>query len=204
MAFKADHLHSLEARAYGHTEKGGLTAVAQSVAARRERALSLSGSSTSGSPNSKTSSSPEAKFHEEHLKVEPTLAQGTVTDDEANRLHSLENQTHGHTEKGGVAATAQHTVTLRTRHNPLEEELQEEKLKIEPKVKAGTVTKDEAGHLHSLEVRAHGVTEKGGVTATAQSVVAKREKALDDSSNGSTHEKQPSTGDDPRNPVFVE
>ncbi|KAF2109463.1 hypothetical protein BDV96DRAFT_636140 [Lophiotrema nucula] len=191
---EADHLHSLEARAHGHTEKGGLTAVAQSVAARRERTLSLSGSSTGGSPRS-TTSSPESKFHEERLKVEPKIAYGTVTEEEANRLHSLENKAHGHTEKGGAAATAQNTVTLRTRKDPLEGELQEEKAKIEPKVKAGTITKEEADRLHSLEVRAHGATEKGGLTAAAQSVAAKREQTLSDSSNSSGHKKQSSVGE---------
>lgn len=35
-------MHSLEARAYGHTERGGLTATAQSVVAKRERKASLS------------------------------------------------------------------------------------------------------------------------------------------------------------------
>ncbi|KAF2187035.1 hypothetical protein K469DRAFT_570863, partial [Zopfia rhizophila CBS 207.26] len=60
-------------------------------------------------------------------------------------------------------------------HPELEAELQHEYAKIEPKVEQGTVTKAEADRLHSLEARAHGHTEKGGLTAHAQSVVAKRE-----------------------------
>ncbi|KAF2786585.1 hypothetical protein K505DRAFT_200847, partial [Melanomma pulvis-pyrius CBS 109.77] len=70
-------------------------------------------------------------------------------------------------------------------HPELEEELQEEYAKIEPKVEQGTVTKEEANHLHSLEARAHGHTEKGGLTAIAQSVAAKRERqtSVSDASN---------------------
>ena len=63
-------------------------------------------------------------------------------------------------------------------HPELEGELQAEIAKIEPKIELGTVTKEEADHLHSLEARAHGHTEKGGVAAHAQSVAAKRERAL--------------------------
>ncbi|CAI6331563.1 unnamed protein product [Periconia digitata] len=59
-------------------------------------------------------------------------------------------------------------------HPELEGELQAEYAKIEPKVEQGTVTKAEADHLHSLEARAHGHTEKGGLTAAAQSVSARR------------------------------
>lgn len=60
----------------------------------------------------------------------------------------------------------------------LEPELQQELVRIKPKIEEGTVTKAEADHLHSLEARAHGLTEKGGLTAKAQSVAAKRERAL--------------------------
>lgn len=58
----------------------------------------------------------------------------------------------------------------------LEPELQAEIAKIEPKIEQGTVSREEADHLHSLESRVHGHTVKGGITAMAQSVVAKREK----------------------------
>jgi|SRR5690242_16560589 len=60
-------------------------------------------------------------------------------------------------------------------HPELEAELQQEYAKIVPKVERGVVTKAEADHLHSLEARAYGHTEKGGLTATAQSVAARRE-----------------------------
>lgn len=60
-------------------------------------------------------------------------------------------------------------------HPELEAELQQEYAKIVPKVERGVVTKAEADHLHSLEARAHGHTERGGFTAAAQSV-AKRDR----------------------------
>ncbi|KAF2855402.1 hypothetical protein T440DRAFT_153776 [Plenodomus tracheiphilus IPT5] len=63
-------------------------------------------------------------------------------------------------------------------HPEVEIELQEELAKVERKIEQGTVTKAEADRLHSLEARAHGHTEKGGITATAQSVAAKRERQL--------------------------
>lgn len=61
-------------------------------------------------------------------------------------------------------------------HPELEEELQEI-AKIEPKAESGTVT-EEVNHLRNLEARAHGHTEKGGVTAYAQSVAAKKARSV--------------------------
>lgn len=71
-------------------------------------------------------------------------------------------------------------------HPELEAEFQQEYAKIIPKVERGVVTKAEADHLHSLEARAYGHTEKGGLTATAQSVAARRESqtSISGSSNG--------------------
>ncbi|CAA9964558.1 hypothetical protein CFE70_008410 [Pyrenophora teres f. teres 0-1] len=63
-------------------------------------------------------------------------------------------------------------------HPKFEAELQEEIAKVEPRIAQGTVTKAEADHLHSLEARAHGHTEKGGVAAAAQSIAARRERQL--------------------------
>ncbi|KAF2705108.1 hypothetical protein K504DRAFT_506578 [Pleomassaria siparia CBS 279.74] len=68
--------------------------------------------------------------------------------------------------------------TSKATHPELEAKLQEEFAKIEPKVEQGTVTREEADHLHSLEARTHGHTEKGGLTSIAQSVVAKRERKV--------------------------
>lgn len=71
-------------------------------------------------------------------------------------------------------------------HPELEAELQQEYAKIVPKVERGIVTKAEADHLHSLEARAHGHTERGGLTAIAQSVAARRERQASIGSSSGT------------------
>lgn len=63
-------------------------------------------------------------------------------------------------------------------HPELEAELQQLYAKIVPKVELGVVTKAEADHLHSLEARTHGHTERGGLAAIAQSVAARRERQV--------------------------
>lgn len=60
----------------------------------------------------------------------------------------------------------------------LEPELQKELVRIKPKIEESIVAKAEANRLDSLEARAHGQTEEGGLTATAQSLAPKRERAL--------------------------
>ncbi|KAF2869386.1 hypothetical protein BDV95DRAFT_98365 [Massariosphaeria phaeospora] len=89
----------------------------------------------------------------------------------------------------GVVSKMQKAVgTASAPHPELEAELQDEFAKIEPKVEQGIVTKAEADHLHSLEARAHGHTEKGGLTAMAQSVVAKRERRASISEGSNAHD----------------
>ncbi|KAF1951852.1 hypothetical protein CC80DRAFT_187655 [Byssothecium circinans] len=136
----------------------------------------------------------EAELQAECAKIQPKVELGTVTKAEADRLHSLEARAHGHTEKGGltsvaqsVAAKRERTLSLSDSRPELETELQEESAKVQPKVEQETVSKAEADRLHSLEARAHGHTEKGGLTAAAQSVAAKRER-LSDGTNQSTVE----------------
>ncbi|KAF1944152.1 hypothetical protein EJ02DRAFT_452759 [Clathrospora elynae] len=124
---EADRLHSLEARAHGHTEKGGIAAAAQSAVAKRERQLSLSSGSGS-SPNSgrsransRTFTSPkqqsrqdkEDNLHQAEAAIKPKIEQGTITEEDADNLHSLEMRAHGHVQKGGLSATAQSFVSRR-------------------------------------------------------------------------------------------
>lgn len=73
---EANHLHSLEARAHGHTEKGGLTAKAQSVATKRERQASIS----------------EASSHLEKLKLGPKVEDkaDSVTGDQEDKERDVE------------------------------------------------------------------------------------------------------------------
>jgi hypothetical protein len=109
---EADHLHSLEARAHGHTEKGGVTAAAQSVVARRERQLSLSsGSGSVVTPNSgrsrassKTFTSPQQQSH--HDKEENLRKAEDVTKGDAAQLQSREHSAHDHIDEDGLSAEA--------------------------------------------------------------------------------------------------
>lgn len=70
-------------------------------------------------------------------------------------------------------------------HPELEPELQQQYARIMPKVERGTISQAEVDHLHSLEARAHGYTERGGLAATAQSIAAKFARQL--STNSSTN-----------------
>ncbi|KAF2132598.1 hypothetical protein P153DRAFT_420568 [Dothidotthia symphoricarpi CBS 119687] len=94
---EADHLHSLEARAHGHTEKGGLTAIAQSVVAKRERQLSLSSGSTNGrsrasskslTPQEQSRHDKETSLHKTEAAVKPKIEHGTVTQADTDVLRS--------------------------------------------------------------------------------------------------------------------
>ncbi|KAF2805944.1 uncharacterized protein BDZ99DRAFT_574188 [Mytilinidion resinicola] len=70
-----------------------------------------------------------------------------------------------------------------------EASFQEAVAAIEPKIKEApeTVTKEEANLLHKLEVRAFGLTERGGVTARAMSLARKNEAAAKMGAAGSSN-----------------
>jgi hypothetical protein len=119
---EANHLHSLEARAHGHTERGGITSIAQSVAAKRERQLSLSSGSSPVSNRSRANSKTftpqeqshrdkEANLHAVQEAIKPKIEQGSATDADANLFHSRETRAHGKAEKGGVTASTQSLVS---------------------------------------------------------------------------------------------
>ncbi|KAI8940224.1 hypothetical protein NX059_003928 [Plenodomus lindquistii] len=98
------------------------------------------------------------------LHAAVTLNPGDVTDEVLKTAQS-------------VVSKMQKAIGHTSAPNPeVEAELRQEITKIEHKIEQGTITKAEADHLHSLEARAHGHTEKGGITSIAQSVVAKRER----------------------------
>jgi hypothetical protein len=122
---EANHFHALEACAHGQTEKGGITSIAQSVVAKRERQLSLSsGSSPTGNrsrANSKTFTpqeqshrDKEADFQKVADEIKPRIEQSMITEEDADLLHSRETCAHGQTKKGGLASSAQ-SVTSKKR-----------------------------------------------------------------------------------------
>jgi len=64
--------------------------------------------------------------------------------------------------------------------NGLEAEFYDAEQSLSHKIETdpSSITSDDANHLHSLERRARGNGEKGGVAATAQSIVAKNQMAI--------------------------
>jgi hypothetical protein len=162
----------------------------------------------------------ETELQDEIAKIEPKVAKGTVTVEEANRLHSLEARAHGHTERGGITSIAQSVAAKRERqlslssgssppsnrsranskaftpeeqsHRDKEANLQAVQEAIKPKIEQGTATEADANLLHSRETRAHDKTEKGALASSAQSLVSKkREESLSDKTNApSTDERK--------------
>ena len=131
----------------------------------------------------------EKNFQEAVDVIEPKIinAPETVTKEDADLLHSREVRAHGVVEKGGITAQAQSLAAKNEKVNAAKEEkshaakeanFQEAVGIVEPKIAnvPETVTEEDADLLHSREVRAHGETEKGGVTAFAQSLAAKNEQ----------------------------
>ncbi|KAF2467514.1 uncharacterized protein BDR25DRAFT_374841 [Lindgomyces ingoldianus] len=114
---EADKLHSLEARAHGHTEKGGLTAHAQSIAAKREKRKSMSLSDTSNgqglSHEEQSHKDMEANLENVALALRPKIGREpeNLAKDETNMLHSRESRAHGHTEKGIITADKNENTT---------------------------------------------------------------------------------------------
>jgi hypothetical protein len=119
---EADHLHSLEARTHGHTERGGLTAIAQSVAARCERKASIGSGSDNSRPhaNSRALTTHKQSQHsavfdlpENEAVVKSNIGDNTVTQHEADDMHSREQRAYGYMEKSGISAAAQSIVCTR-------------------------------------------------------------------------------------------
>lgn len=173
---EADRLHSTESRAHGHTEKGGLTAQAQSIAARRERQASLSDASNS-QPSAPRGLSPQEQSHRDReanlRKVEFVLRPKIendpdhVTKEDASLLVSRERRAHGTVESGSLAAEAQ---SLADKHDNLEHAKEAVVGKD-----AQQVTKGDAAQLQSREARAHGVVKQGSMAAQVQSEADKNQ-----------------------------
>lgn len=107
----ANLLHSREQRAFGYTEQGGLAAQAQHQVAENEGATTRSAAAPVD-PNVQSQMDRQANYQEAAAKVGGKLVNepDNVTKEEADLLHSREQRAFGHTEKGGLAAQAQHQV----------------------------------------------------------------------------------------------
>jgi hypothetical protein len=185
---EADRLHSLESRAHGHTEKGGITAAAQSVVAKRERQLSLSDSSGAfGSSNSEQSRPNDGSFtsheqqsqhdREENLlqakdSVKAKIEEGTVTKAEAAKLQSLESRAHGGAMKGGIAATAQSTAAKHDVNASDATPPTNGKNTLSPQEQSHS---DKEENIHQAEVAIKPKIEEGTVTAAEANKLNSRE-----------------------------
>ncbi|RYN56751.1 hypothetical protein AA0118_g3879 [Alternaria tenuissima] len=201
---EADRLHSLEARAHGHTEKGGIAAAAQSVVAKRERQLSLSsGSGSVSSPiygrsraNSRNFTSPQQQFCQERLNefhhadmaIRPKTEAEIATKSGTDKPHSLEVRANGGTAKsdtsamrGSVASSRRSRANSKSITSPGEqfrhtkdENRCDTEAFIRPKIEKGTVSHTDIDTLHSRDTRSLGHTGTRSLSATAQSFISRR------------------------------
>lgn len=119
----ADHIHSLEQKAHGHTEKGGITAQVQHLAAQNAAKaetdkgvtkviIGIDVEESAGIINAEELShlSKERDFYMAATAIGEKIAHDPehVTQEDADSIHSREQKAHGHTEKGGITAHAQH------------------------------------------------------------------------------------------------
>lgn len=109
---EADLLHSREQRAFGTTEQGGLAAQAQHQVAENEGATTSRSYAAPPNPNLQSQTDRQANYENVAADVGNKLTNepGNVTKEEADLLHGREQRAFGHTEKGGLAAQAQHQV----------------------------------------------------------------------------------------------
>ncbi|KAL8994750.1 MAG: hypothetical protein Q9169_005360 [Polycauliona sp. 2 TL-2023] len=114
---EADLLHSREHRAFGATEKGGLASQAQHQVAENEGATTTQSNATPSNPTAQSQMDRQANYEDTAAQVGSKLANdpGNITKEEADLLHSREHRALGHTEKGGLAAQAQHQVSENTK-----------------------------------------------------------------------------------------
>jgi hypothetical protein len=144
--------------------------------------------------------------------MRPKVEADTTTKPETDHPESLQVPTNGGTEKSGTAArhgsnasNGRTHVNSKSIASPGEqsrrnknENLHNTEATIKPKLENGTVIQAGADTLHSREMRAHDNTEKGGLSATAQSFVSRRrQESLSDVSNSSAadHRKEQSQHD---------
>lgn len=106
----AGQMISEVAKAEGGTTKGSTSAKMQSELSKAQNANQTPNLGTGTDPATQSSMTKEANFADAQDKVVPKMDNDPehVTKEDANLLRSRETRAHGVTEKGGVAATAQH------------------------------------------------------------------------------------------------
>ncbi|KAI9694534.1 MAG: hypothetical protein M1822_000150 [Bathelium mastoideum] len=110
----AQYLHSREARAVGgnNVPPDSFASTAQRLAAANEQGVtsSVEGAGQAMDPATQSHLHKEQNFRDVANTVSAKMANEPehVTREDANLLHSREQRAHGHTDKGGIAAQAQH------------------------------------------------------------------------------------------------
>lgn len=109
----ASHLKSREARAIGQSQppKDSISSDAQRLASANEQGTGKPVESTGSlSSDEQSHLAKERNFQSAADQISDKIANHPeqVTKDDADLLHSREQRAHGHTDKGGIAAQAQH------------------------------------------------------------------------------------------------
>lgn len=148
-------LHSLEQKARNHTEKGGIAAQAQKLASENaDKTTPTKGPASESATNS-----------DEADKIASEDATKTAPEAEINASLSKPDKPDGGPNRGPIPPHSGHKFT--------EEKLrqfQSASTDILAKISNDPdhVTAQDANTIHSLEQKAHGHTEKGGITSQVQ------------------------------------
>ena len=156
------------AQAEGGTTKGSKSAQMQSELTKKRNAEQ--GVYDDNTTNTATTGkSPAGQAISEVAKAEGGTTKGSTSAKMQSELSKAQNA--GQTPNLSTDPITQS-------HNTKEANFEDAKARIVPKMENDPehVTKEDASLLRSRETRAHGVTEKGGVAATAQHLAAENEK----------------------------
>ena len=158
------------AKAEGRTTKGSASARMQSDLAKKrnaEQGLYDNTSNTTGGLGGSTKS-PAGQMISDVAKAEGGTTKGSASAQMQSELTKAQN---AQTPDASTDPVTQSRIDK-------EANLADAQEKVLPKIETDPehVTPEEANLLRSREVRAHGVTEKGGPAATAQHLAAENEK----------------------------
>lgn len=155
------------AKAEGGTTKGSQSARMQSeLTKQRNSEQGVNDNNTNGGTSNKSAAGQKIS---EVAKAEGGTTKGSASAKMQSELTKAQNANQTRNLDADPATRS---------HLDKEANLADAKDKIMPKIQADPehVTKEDANLLRSRETRAHGVTEKGGVAATAQHLAAENEK----------------------------
>ena len=155
------------AKAEGGTTKGSQSAQMQSELTKQRNAeQGVYDNNANGGTSNKSAAGQKIS---EVAKAEGGTTKGSASAKMQSELTKAQNNNQT-PDIGGDPATPS--------HSDKEANFEDAKAKVMPKIQADPehVTKEDANLLRSREQRAHGVTEKGGVAATAQHLAAENEK----------------------------